>query len=191
MGIYNSIFCMNNEYNYNTSIVTLYDIISSDFGSLIFMDENVRKSSSSSSIWLVNWDFFMLFGRKCWKNYSYSLNVYKLPYLTDEHLKQYSIGIKKFTFIWNKGRFYQSERFKYQDPQITDDGISSLTNLTTLNLIGNYKITNNSLKCLSQLRKLYMKDNTIITSEGIENLINLTKLEICGISSIKDEGLLN
>jgi hypothetical protein len=61
---------------------------------------------------------------------------------------------------------------------ITDEGVSLLTNLTDLNLAQNKHITNDCVSLLTKLRILNLESNPSISDEGISNLTGLTSLNL-------------
>lgn len=76
---------------------------------------------------------------------------------------------------------------------ITDNDIcmSSLSNLTSLDLSDNRLITNECLKTLTNLTSLSLFYNYVITNDGIKNLTNLTSLSVVGACHITDDGIHN
>jgi internalin A len=74
--------------------------------------------------------------------------------------------------------------------RITSKGLSSLTNLTNLDIGYNHTITDLSVKHLVKLKTLSLFDNLHITTDGISNLINLTSLNLDSNDMISDEGLI-
>jgi Leucine-rich repeat (LRR) protein len=72
---------------------------------------------------------------------------------------------------------------------ITDVGISELTNLKSLKLIGT-KITDIGLKKLKNLTDLRLTNNKVLDT-GIEELTNITSLDLTLNHLITDYGLRN
>lgn len=62
---------------------------------------------------------------------------------------------------------------------LTDYGISTLTNLSKLNILRNRNLSNTGIVGLTLLTSLIMGSNVQITDDGIKGLTNLTILWIC------------
>jgi hypothetical protein len=73
---------------------------------------------------------------------------------------------------------------------ITDDCLSRLTRLTRLDLYNNAVITNNGLSSLVSLKTLQLAYSTgWISNDGVSGLTNLTWIELSECCNIDDEGV--
>jgi hypothetical protein len=72
---------------------------------------------------------------------------------------------------------------------ITNEAISELHNLTSLDLFLNQLITDNGIRGLTNLTHLDLSSNKMISNHGVSGLTNLTSLWLIQNQAITMEGL--
>lgn len=103
-----------------------------------------------------------------------SLTVYRHPFITEEM-------ISRFTWLrdLDLGPFIADSKSTVHKCRVGDAALTSLTNLTILNISNNYKITDSSLSLLTKLTSLDISSITstsFISDDSLEVLTNLTEL---------------
>ena len=107
------------------------------------------------------------------------------PNIKDEHLSQLPNLVEL-----DLGEYYgfaagqSKKQYSNNRKDITDNGLSNLTNLTKLNLSYNNTITDKGLYNLSNLTSLCLHGNTKVTNKSLSNLPNLINLDLSECESI-------
>lgn len=92
---------------------------------------------------------------------------------------------------WVLGHFPDLLTLDLERENIEDKGLEKLTNLTSLNLAHNSRITNAALTKLSNLKSLNLCTNIKITNEALKKLPNLTHLDLTYNEVISNAGILH
>ena len=126
---------------------------------------------------------------------------YATPTLKIKNMNQYhKIPFRKCKFIINYARKFNDKDINvignrlielnlWRNNKITDNSLKTLTNLTKLNLVRNNIITDNGLKTLTNLTELNLSNNNTITNNGLKTLTNLTELDLTRNNMITNNGL--
>ena len=116
------------------------------------------------------------------------VDYYATPTIIIKNMNQYyETPFRKCKFIIYNTNYFSDKDLNmignkiieldlFLNNKITDNSLKTLTNLAKLNLGYNNMITDNGLKTLTNLTKLYLWNNNTITDNSLKILTNLTEL---------------